>query len=52
MLTGGGGGFGDPSERDREAVRTDVREGRVSADVAREVYGVKVDKDQGVWVRP
>jgi N-methylhydantoinase B len=37
--TCGGGGYGPPSERDPEAVRRDVREGKVSAKRAREVYG-------------
>src|SRR6478752_2763906 len=36
MLSGGGGGFGDPLERDIELVAQDVREGYVSAEVARE----------------
>ena len=35
----GGGGYGDPRERDREAVARDVREGRISADTALRVYG-------------
>jgi len=35
----GGGGFGPPGERDREAVAADVRGGYVSAERAREVYG-------------
>jgi N-methylhydantoinase B len=37
---GGGGGFGDPFERDPERVATDVAAGLVSAERAREVYGV------------
>jgi N-methylhydantoinase B len=36
--TCGGGGYGPPGERDREAVSRDVREGKVSAARAREVY--------------
>ncbi|MEV4288064.1 hydantoinase B/oxoprolinase family protein [Nonomuraea bangladeshensis] len=36
--TGGGGGFGDPAERDAEAVRADVLDGQVSATRAGEVY--------------
>ncbi len=36
----GGGGFGSPLHRDPERVRRDVREGYVSVDRAREVYGV------------
>jgi N-methylhydantoinase B len=42
--TGGGGGFGDPAERDPEAVRADVLDGYVSAEAARELYGVEVPR--------
>ncbi len=41
LLTAGGGGYGDPRERDPEAVRRDVAEGYVSAEAARRVYGVE-----------
>lgn len=41
----GGGGFGDPLERDPEAVAEDVREGYVSAVAARERYGVVLGAD-------
>jgi N-methylhydantoinase B len=37
---GGGGGFGDPTARDRDDVRRDVREGKVSAEAARAMYGL------------
>jgi len=37
---GGGAGFGDPLERDPDAVREDVLDGYVSPDAARERYGV------------
>jgi len=37
---GGGGGFGDPKQRDKNAVKADVRDGYVSAGIARSVYGV------------
>lgn len=40
-LTGGGGGFGDPKKRPREKVKTDIREGKISKDAARKVYGYK-----------
>jgi N-methylhydantoinase B len=36
----GGGGFGDPLERDPERVRKDVLAGLVSVGAARDVYGV------------
>ncbi|GAA4186375.1 hydantoinase B/oxoprolinase family protein [Streptosporangium oxazolinicum] len=39
LLTAGGGGHGDPRERDPELVRRDVAEGYVSPDAARATYG-------------
>ncbi len=39
----GGGGWGDPLERDPLAVLDDVRNGYVSAEAARREYGVVVD---------
>ena len=36
----GGGGFGDPHERDPERVEADVRDGLVSAESAAKVYGL------------
>jgi N-methylhydantoinase B len=43
--SGGGGGYGDPFERDLGAVRRDVRDGYVSRDAAREDYGVALTDD-------
>ena len=40
MWSGGGGGFGDPLEREPDAVARDVIAGLVSAARARDVYGV------------
>ena len=37
--TGNGGGLGDPAERDPEAVRVDVRNGLITAERAKDVYG-------------
>jgi len=45
--TCGGGGYGKPEERDPELVLRDVREGKVSLERAREVYGVAIDP--GTW---
>ena len=42
IRTTGGGGWGDPLERDVELVRRDVRWGKVSRDGARDDYGVVV----------
>jgi len=39
----GGGGFGDPTERDPERVREDVENGYVTEKEAREVYDVDLD---------
>jgi N-methylhydantoinase B len=38
----GGGGFGDPLERDPDAVVEDVADGLLSIEKAREVYGVAI----------
>ena len=43
MESAGGGGYGDPLRRDPEAVRADVLGGLVSAERAREGYGVVLD---------
>ena len=43
VRTGGGGGWGDPLERDAELVRHDVVEDYVSAEVAMRDYGVVLD---------
>ncbi|GIS60597.1 MAG: hypothetical protein CM1200mP2_28220 [Planctomycetaceae bacterium] len=45
--TCGGGGYGRPSERDPERVLQDVREGKVSAERAAEVYRVAINT--GTW---
>lgn len=41
-LNSGGGGWGDPLERDPERVRIDVRDGYVSVEGAARDYGVVV----------
>jgi N-methylhydantoinase B len=41
----GGGGWGDPLERDPEAVAHDVRNEKVSVDAAGELYGVVIGTD-------
>jgi N-methylhydantoinase B len=43
MSGGGGGGVGDPLRRDPQAVAVDLREDRITAGAATEVYGVEVD---------
>ena len=45
LQSAGGGGYGDPLERDPERVLGDVREGYVSRERARERYGVVVGDD-------
>jgi N-methylhydantoinase B len=48
LRTGGGGGFGSPLERPAEVVAHDVRQGYVSAEVARSAYGVELAADGSV----
>ena len=44
----GGGGSGDPLERDVGRVRDDVARGYVSLEAAKEDYGVALDRDLGI----
>ena len=44
----GGGGCGNPFERDVHRVREDVVRGYVSLDAAREDYGVALDSNLGI----
>ncbi len=43
QMAGGGGGYGDPKLRSREIVAQEVRNGIISADAARRVYGVEIE---------
>ncbi|MDE0388317.1 MAG: hydantoinase B/oxoprolinase family protein, partial [Rhodospirillales bacterium] len=43
VVTGNGGGFGNPKRRDPARVRRDIRNGLISAERAREVYGVTIE---------
>src|SRR5262249_36743836 len=45
LLSGGGGGYGPPEERDIERVVEDVRLGYVTTEGARDDYGVVVAPD-------
>jgi len=42
---GGGGGYGDPHERPAELVQREVRDGIVSLEAARALYGVAIDPE-------
>jgi N-methylhydantoinase B len=48
VRSAGGGGYGDPLEREPRRVGLDVREGYVSAEAARLVYGVLLKADGSV----
>lgn len=53
IMTAGGGGWGNPFERDPERVKNDVIEGFVSVEAAKQEYGVVLDPltfeiDQGL----
>jgi len=47
FYSAGGGGYGDPRERDPESVERDVAMGYVSAERAREDYAVVIDPATG-----
>ena len=46
MDAAGGGGYGDPLDRDPILVAEDVLDGYVSLDQAREAYGVVLDPEE------
>jgi N-methylhydantoinase B len=46
LETPGGGGYGNPLERDPDVVVSDVASGYVSQESARESYGVVVRRDE------
>jgi N-methylhydantoinase B len=41
LLYAGGGGYGVPRLRSREAVRADIRDGYISSEAARRDYGLE-----------
>jgi len=44
MDAAGGGGYGDPKKREREAIIRDVRDGKVSRESALKDYGVEINE--------
>jgi len=48
VVTTGGGGWGDPLEREPDLVQCDVVEGKVSLEAASDAYGVVLNVDKGV----
>ena len=42
----GGGGYGDPRDRDDKAVATDVQNERISSEAAEQVYGVSLNEGE------
>jgi N-methylhydantoinase B len=45
QIASGGGGYGNPEEREREKVLRDVQNGVVSRKQAEEIYNIKLDED-------
>jgi N-methylhydantoinase B len=52
QLTPGGGGYGDPLERDPAAVAADLRNEYITPEQARDVYGVVLDAATGAVDEP
>ncbi|MBW1699465.1 MAG: hydantoinase B/oxoprolinase family protein [Deltaproteobacteria bacterium] len=44
VKTAGGGGYGPPKERCRQLVKRDLREGKISKQKAKEIYGLQIDE--------
>ncbi|MEI7739178.1 MAG: hydantoinase B/oxoprolinase family protein [Betaproteobacteria bacterium] len=51
LLTGGGGGFGPPVERDPERVKNDLRQGYICKESAKKIYKVAVLKTGSIDVK-
>jgi N-methylhydantoinase B len=45
LVTGTGGGYGDPKERPLERVGEDLKNGYITPEIAETHYGVRVDRD-------
>ena len=46
VTTAGGGGYGNPRERDRALILADLREGKITPEHARDVYGLDITKTE------
>ena len=44
LLTAGGGGHGDPAQRDPDAIRRDLAEGYITPTAARNDYGYDIEE--------
>ena len=47
LETAGGGGYGDAKERDREMVKRDLLDGKITPEAAREIYGMESEESMG-----
>ncbi len=47
-LTGGGGGYGNPYQRDLDKVKRDIEQGYITVKHAKEAYGVIADQDGNI----
>jgi N-methylhydantoinase B len=47
LVTGTGGGYGDPSERDRALVAADLHDGLITPEEANDVYGLDPHEPAG-----
>jgi len=45
LVTGTGGGYGYPRERELERIASDLRNGYLTVEQARKDYGVKIDPE-------
>jgi N-methylhydantoinase B/oxoprolinase/acetone carboxylase alpha subunit len=44
----GGGGFGDPRDRDSALIARDLKMGYITAEIAQDIYGVRIEPDGAV----
>jgi N-methylhydantoinase B len=47
LITGTGGGYGDPKERPLAQISADLENGYITPEIAERHYGVQVDRETG-----
>jgi N-methylhydantoinase B len=51
-MSPGGGGIGDPKDRDRAQIEADLRNGLISAQAADEIYGLNAEQSNVPQTEP
>ncbi len=52
IMSPGGGGIGDPGQRERAKVEADLQNGLISEQAAQDIYGMKAEQDEALPAEP